>query len=144
MAINTQRTQLYLGEQPQVFHLACQVAQAAKLEITRADPAYGTALLNTGMSMMSWGEDLRLQIYQAGPGVVSVSLSSGLKFGLVDWGRNNKNLDRFFVPLAQALQPAPPAWLPDPARRHQLRWWDGSTWSPNVSDGGQQGHDPIG
>ena len=46
-------------------------------------------------------------------------------------------------------QPAQPSrasgsrWAADPTRRHELRWWDGQTWSPSVSDQGVLGHDPI-
>ena len=38
---------------------------------------------------------------------------------------------------------APPAWHPDPTGRHQLRYWDGHTWSRHVSDDGVAGEDPI-
>ncbi|MSO45088.1 MAG: DUF4190 domain-containing protein [Thermoleophilia bacterium] len=38
----------------------------------------------------------------------------------------------------------PQEWLPDPARRHELRWWDGDRWTEHVSDGGEQGTDPPG
>lgn len=34
-------------------------------------------------------------------------------------------------------------WAPDPTRRHELRWWDGHTWTSSVSDQGVPGHDPI-
>jgi hypothetical protein len=29
-----------------------------------------------------------------------------------------------------------PAWLPDPTGRHELRWFDGTAFTANVSDGG--------
>jgi hypothetical protein len=34
--------------------------------------------------------------------------------------------------------PGPPAaaWHPDPAARHQFRYWDGETWTEHVSDNG--------
>ncbi|MEA2704998.1 MAG: hypothetical protein QOD63_2943 [Actinomycetota bacterium] len=38
---------------------------------------------------------------------------------------------------------AAPDWYPDPARRHELRYWDGQTWTPNVSDRGVAGTDPV-
>jgi hypothetical protein len=38
---------------------------------------------------------------------------------------------------------APPAWHPDPTGRHQLRYWDGRTWSEHVSDNGVAGADPL-
>ena len=34
-------------------------------------------------------------------------------------------------------------WYPDPYRRHQVRYWDGTTWSEHVGDQGEQGTDPI-
>jgi|GEM_PF-3601646 len=36
----------------------------------------------------------------------------------------------------------PAGWLPDPAGRHELRYWDGLRWTSNVSDGGSQSNDP--
>ena len=27
-------------------------------------------------------------------------------------------------------------WYPDPSGRHELRWWDGTTWGDHVSDRG--------
>lgn len=30
----------------------------------------------------------------------------------------------------------PPRWHPDPTGRHELRFWDGTQWSNDVSDGG--------
>jgi len=34
-------------------------------------------------------------------------------------------------------------WYPDPTGAHQLRYWDGSTWTENVSDGGVVGKAPV-
>ena len=36
-----------------------------------------------------------------------------------------------------------PGWLPDPAGRHQYRYWDGAGWTDNVADGGVASTDPI-
>ena len=33
-------------------------------------------------------------------------------------------------------------WLSDPSGRHQMRYWDGETWTEHVSDDGAQGVDP--
>lgn len=35
------------------------------------------------------------------------------------------------------------AWHPDPTGRHELRWWDGGSWTPNVADGGVTATDPV-
>src|SRR5947207_3037271 len=38
----------------------------------------------------------------------------------------------------------PPAgWYPDPALRHQARFWDGSKWTERVADNGVEGSDPV-
>ena len=33
-------------------------------------------------------------------------------------------------------------WHPDPSGRHQLRYWDGTTWTDSVSDNGVAASDP--
>lgn len=38
--------------------------------------------------------------------------------------------------------PQEPAWLPDPSSRYQYRWWDGSTWTAEVSRDGVPMTDP--
>lgn len=45
---------------------------------------------------------------------------------------------------AAATAGAAPDWYPDPSQRHELRYWDGQTWTPNVSDQGVVGIDPPG
>ncbi len=36
-----------------------------------------------------------------------------------------------------------PSWHPDPTGRHELRYWDGSTWTDHVADQGAQSVDPL-
>ncbi len=36
-----------------------------------------------------------------------------------------------------------PGWNPDPAGRHEYRYWDGSTWTDDVSDNGVTATDPL-
>jgi len=37
----------------------------------------------------------------------------------------------------------PFGWYPDPSKRHEQRYWDGTRWTEHVSDGGQQSTDPL-
>jgi hypothetical protein len=41
------------------------------------------------------------------------------------------------APLADA------GWRADPSGRHELRYWDGASWTGNVSDNGERGVDPL-
>lgn len=50
------------------------------------------------------------------------------------------------IPPATAGAPAgsvPAAWSADPTGRHQLRYWDGSAWTTNVSDNGVVSQDEV-
>lgn len=38
--------------------------------------------------------------------------------------------------MADPVPPPPAAWHPDPFGRHELRYWNGATWTASVSDGG--------
>lgn len=37
----------------------------------------------------------------------------------------------------------PSGWYGDPTKRHRYRYWDGSRWANQVSDGGTAGVDPV-
>lgn len=37
----------------------------------------------------------------------------------------------------------PPNWYPDPMGRHEYRWFDGTTWTDQVSSHGRQSVDPV-
>jgi hypothetical protein len=47
------------------------------------------------------------------------------------------------APAAVPAGSVPAAWSPDPTGRHQLRYWDGSAWTANVSDNGAVSQDPV-
>ena len=50
-----------------------------------------------------------------------------------------------WIQQAEVRADAPPAgWNADPTGRHELRYWDGRVWTPDVSDGGVQARDPLG
>ena len=43
-----------------------------------------------------------------------------------------------FMTTATSSAAAPAAWYPDPSKRFELRYWDGSEWTEHVARGGQQ------
>ncbi|PKQ37852.1 MAG: hypothetical protein CVT59_05615 [Actinobacteria bacterium HGW-Actinobacteria-1] len=37
----------------------------------------------------------------------------------------------------------PAAWHPDPAGRHEMRYWDGRSWTSHICDNGAVGIDQL-
>ena len=53
-------------------------------------------------------------------------------------------LDPMATMAVDAVDSAPIAgWYPDPAMRHQARFWDGFKWTERVADNGIEGIDPV-
>jgi Protein of unknown function (DUF2510) len=48
-----------------------------------------------------------------------------------------------FEPPPVTPNEVPPSWQPDPARRHDLRWWDGTQWTDHVVDAGRLSLDSV-
>ena len=154
MATSRSAARTYAGDYAAVFDAVCRAAPEAGLKPATADPATGVITLSSSVSLASWGENITIQVGQVQPGTIQVTIRSGLKFGLVDWGRNDKNLAALFARIDAAVAgstppPAPklaaPAagWHPDPAGRHEYRYWDGQTWTDQVSDAGLVTTDPL-
>lgn len=202
MATAKDAARTYQAEYATVFDAAARAAARCGMGVKAADPATGVLTLSTSMTLMSWGENLGVQVGQLEPGVQQVSIRSDVKFGLVDWGKNAKNINQFFAALDAELglagplpgvppqpqvaphqtpqqmspgphgalsprpafnpgvgvpgpgpggpapvapaAPGPPAgWHPDPAGRHEYRYWDGVAWSDQVSDAGAVSSDPL-
>jgi hypothetical protein len=45
--------------------------------------------------------------------------------------------------LSGPVTPDGPGWYPDPARRHEHRYWDGSAWTEHVSTAGVAATAPV-
>lgn len=59
-----------------------------------------------GMSLLSWGEHVVINVYQ--DGTVNVYSEGAMAFQWLDWGKNKRNILRFFNQLAAILtHPAP-------------------------------------
>lgn len=142
MATESTAERTYVGEYGPVFEAVRQAAAAAGLNVAAADPATGRLEMTSSVSLASWGERMEVQVGQAAPGSQVVRMRSALKFGLVDWGKNKRNVERLLAAV-DALLAAPAAgWHADPSGRHEHRYWDGAAWTDQVSDGGVASVDP--
>jgi hypothetical protein len=139
---------------PAVFDAVCKAARAEKMAVRATDPANGIVSVSSDMTAFSWGENADIRVWpisDADGGGIGVAIESKLKFGLVDWGKNQRNIDKLFQrvdhvladPAAYVDPPTPPGWHADPTRRHESRYWDGAAWTEHVSDAGVTGTDPL-
>jgi hypothetical protein len=46
-------------------------------------------------------------------------------------------------PTPPPLPPTAPQWAPDPTRRHEFRFWNGTHWTADVADRGVVTLDPV-
>lgn len=103
MATAKDAARTYQADYAAVFDAAARAAARCGMGVKSADPASGVLTLSTSMTLMSWGENLGVQVGQVEPGVMQVSIRSDVKFGLVDWGKNTKNINQFFAALDAEL-----------------------------------------
>lgn len=146
VAISKTASHVYPGNYDNVFRAVCDTAQAEAMLVSVADPGSGFIKMSSGANLATWGENLEVRLRPVAADAVEVTVTSALKFGLVDWGKNSSNVDKVFRRLSErlaALSGPTGAWQPDPSRRHELRWWDGVRWTENVSDGGRPSVDPL-
>ncbi len=58
--------------------------------------------------------------------------------------RSYRPRQRTSLPETDGATPTVPAgWKADPTGRHQFRYWDGSHWTENVADAGEQSRDAV-
>jgi len=71
----------------------------------RASPGPGGVSGSTGMSLLSWGENLSVTVDSAGPQGTSVTVrsASAIPFQFVDYGRNRRNVERLAGQLSGRL-----------------------------------------
>lgn len=121
MATSKSASRTYAGDYAVVFDAVCRAAPDAGLEPATADPATGLITLSSSVSLASWGENITIQVGQVQDAAVAASRPP---------------------PTPNVAAPAA-AWHPDPSGRHEHRYWDGQTWTDQVSDAGEVTTDPL-
>jgi hypothetical protein len=92
-------------------------------------------------------------IVEAGPATPSDAVASTVATTALDTRThdaptsNVQSEDQRTVEAREAHDPAaaraPAKWHPDPTKRHELRYWNGTEWTHHVADAGVQAIDPI-
>ena len=47
------------------------------------------------------------------------------------------------APAPTAEREIPAKWYPDPSKRYEMRYWNGTAWTEHVATGGKQSTDPV-
>ena len=78
----------------EVFEAMVRALPEARMKLKSSDAATHHIEATTGMSLASWGENIRIDLSEAAPGRTRATISSANKAQLVSWGKNKKNLDK--------------------------------------------------
>ena len=70
------------------------------------EPQRGFVSCRTGMSMLSWGQEITATIAPS-PGGSTLTVLAALKFGLYDWGEGKRIGTRFTAAVAHAAGVTP-------------------------------------
>ncbi|MEZ4358061.1 MAG: hypothetical protein R2876_05480 [Eubacteriales bacterium] len=64
-----------------------------KFSINDSNSLSRTIKIKTGVSWKSWGENLLITISPTANGMSQIAITSASKYGLIDWGKNQDNLN---------------------------------------------------
>lgn len=90
-----------------VFEALGRVLAGQGARITQSDPAAGRIVAKTSFTMASYGETIVMTVAPNAPGGTRLTIRSTLKWGLVDWGKNRRNLDKLVDGLTALLGTEP-------------------------------------
>lgn len=108
--ISTNNSQSNVPYPPDVAYAALR---AAALQLQReknyslkaSDDITRRVVMKTGISLMSWGENITISIIAEPNGTSSISISSGTKTGTpLDFGKNNKNINEIMDAFSKQLK----------------------------------------
>ena len=88
-----------------------EAARRSGMQHLSADAEKGILVFTAGRMVLATGEKVTAHVRQVAPGVVQVTLSSRLQFGLANWGRRGAGRDRMSEALVHLLPPAGPSGL---------------------------------
>jgi hypothetical protein len=83
-----------------------EAARRSGMQHLSADPATGVLVFTAGRTVLAFGEKVTARIREVAPGIVQVTLSSNLRFGLTLRGRDGTGRQRMSNALTHLLPPA--------------------------------------
>jgi hypothetical protein len=102
MAAMYQQVRQFPGTRDQLIQASQEAARRSGFKIRRADPAAGRLEARVSFSFWSYGENVSIQVSEGGNWVV-VSSECSWPIQRADWGKNERNVTRFFEQLSTLL-----------------------------------------
>lgn len=89
--------------------LLIAIPRVAGMELSSCDKVSRRVLAKAGVSLMSWGENIPIEVSEFAPGYSRVCITSSPKTGVLfggafDMGKNKKNIERILSELSHCLQ----------------------------------------
>ena len=85
-----------------------EAARRSGMQHLSGDAATGVLVFTAGRMVLASGEKVTAHVRQVAPGVVQVTLSSKLQFGLPNWGRKGAGRQLMAEALVRLLPPTGP------------------------------------
>jgi hypothetical protein len=102
MAAKYQQVREFPGTRDQLIQASQEAAQRSGLKVRNADPASGRVEARAGFSFWSYGENVSIQVGDTAS-TVDVRSECLWPTQFIDWGKNKRNVTRFFQQLATLL-----------------------------------------
>ena len=84
---------------------ALRLQSAKNYSLKDSDAITRRVIMKTGISFVSWGENITISIIAEPNGTSSISISSGTKTGTpLDFGKNNKNINEIMDAFSKQLK----------------------------------------
>jgi len=85
-----------------LFDKMMEVLTEAHFKVRYADKGAGVLFATSNISFFSWGENIYVDMAEA-DGMTKVDFCSACFFGIVSWGKNEKNYDRLMETFESSL-----------------------------------------
>ena len=80
----------------ELFLIVQEVLNQLKWKTKRVDQPLRQIIARVGMSLFSWGENILIKVDKLDDENSVVIISSETTYQLIDWGKNRKNIEKFF------------------------------------------------
>jgi hypothetical protein len=96
-----QGTARYSAARADIVRASAAVAEQCGFKVEETSPDAGSLRARAGFSFRSWGENITVQVDDAG--AVQVTSQCLMPTQLVDYGKNKSNVNRFLAGLSARL-----------------------------------------